>query len=94
MGGDIATGAETVRSKWIQGSEVTQRWGCDGEKRRRGKETRNSRLVSMTVGDDRISVRVFVWNVLLSSIICCGFDEWLENRIRLSEIVVNDVHEQ
>ena len=48
----------------------------------------------MTVGDDRISVRVFVWNVLLSSIICCGLDEWLENRIRLSEIVVNDIHEQ
>lgn len=74
---------------------MTSRWGCDGE---RGEGTwkteENGRLVGMTVGDDRISICVFVWNALLSNIVCCRLDEWLENCIRLSEIVVNDIHEQ
>ena len=91
MRGDInATKAKSVRPKWIQEGKVTQRWGCDGEREGERKETteESDRLVGVTVGDDRISI------ALLSGIVCCSFDKWLENRIRLSEIVVNDIHEQ
>lgn len=50
--------------------------------------------MGVTVGDDRIPVRVSVWNALLSSMVRGSFDKWLKNRFRLSEIVVNDVHQQ
>ena len=50
--------------------------------------------MSVAVGDDHIPVRVSVWNVLLSSIFRCSFDKWFENHVRLSEIIVNDIHEQ
>jgi len=50
--------------------------------------------MGVTVRDDRIAIRVPVWNVLLSSIVRRSFEEWLENCVRLPEIVMNDVHEQ
>ena len=50
--------------------------------------------MGMAIGYGRISIRVLVYNTPLSLIIRCSFDEWLENCIRLPEIVVNHVHEQ
>jgi len=48
----------------------------------------------MAVGNYCISVRVPIWNALLSSIVGGGFNEWFENGIRLSEVVVDNVHEE
>ena len=73
---------------------MTQRWGRDRRGGHNETAKGSGRLVGMTVGDDRIPIRVFVRNVLLSSVVRCSFNEWLENCIRLSEVVVDDIHEQ
>ena len=92
---DIATGVEpglkTVRSttRIARGSNGLYYNESDGHQKMGERE-----LVGMAVGDDRISVGVPVWGVLLSSVVRSSFDERIKNCFRLSEVVVNDVDEE
>ena len=48
----------------------------------------------MAIWSDRISIHVSIWNRFLSIIIRSSFNKRLKDRIRLSEVVVNNVHEE
>ena len=50
--------------------------------------------VSVSVGGDCRSVGESVWSKPVRGIVRSGFDERFENRIRLSEVIVNEVHEE
>ena len=99
--GDIATGVEPgLKPPALRGykrGEAIQNWECNNEREGVDREIAegSGRSVGMTVGQTGgISTRVSVRNTLLSGVVRGSFDEWFKNPVRLSEVVVNDVHEE
>ena len=63
--------------------------------RGRQGDNRSSRSVSETVGQvDGISARVPIRNAPLGGVVRGGLNEWFKDPVRLSEVVMNDVHEE